>query len=47
MVDHAGTGHPWVTLEARAAIPLKVRASGNWCMPIGRSPTAVCGPHCG
>jgi uncharacterized protein YfaS (alpha-2-macroglobulin family) len=22
-VNHAGTGHPWVTLEARAAIPLK------------------------
>ena len=22
-VDHAGAGHPWVTLEAQAAIPLK------------------------
>ena len=22
-VDHAGAGYPWVTLEAKAAIPLK------------------------
>jgi uncharacterized protein YfaS (alpha-2-macroglobulin family) len=29
VVDHAGTGHPWVALEARAAIPLKATfASG-------------------
>jgi uncharacterized protein YfaS (alpha-2-macroglobulin family) len=30
MVDHAGTGHPWVTLEARAAIPLKVPLASRY-----------------
>jgi len=30
VVDHAGTGHPWVTLQARAAIPLKAPLSSGY-----------------
>jgi alpha-2-macroglobulin len=29
-VDHAGSGHPWVTLEARAAIPLKTPLASGY-----------------
>ena len=39
MVDHAGTGKPWVTLEARAAIPLRTALSSGYA--ITRSLAAV------
>jgi uncharacterized protein YfaS (alpha-2-macroglobulin family) len=39
VVDHAGTGKPWVTLEARAAIPLTKALSTGYA--ITRSLTAV------
>jgi alpha-2-macroglobulin len=29
-VDHAGTGHPWVTVQAQAAIPLKAPFSSGY-----------------
>jgi alpha-2-macroglobulin len=29
-VDHAGSGHPWVTFEARAAIPLKTPLASGY-----------------
>jgi uncharacterized protein YfaS (alpha-2-macroglobulin family) len=29
-VDHAGAGHPWVTLEARAALPLKAPLASGY-----------------
>jgi uncharacterized protein YfaS (alpha-2-macroglobulin family) len=39
VVEHRGTGHPWVTLEARAAIPLKAPRSSGYV--INRSVSAV------
>jgi alpha-2-macroglobulin len=30
LVDHTGTGHPWVTLEATAAIPLKAPLASGY-----------------
>src|SRR5215813_13386876 len=39
VVDHVGTGKPWLTLEARAAIPLKTALSSGYA--ITRSIAAV------
>jgi uncharacterized protein YfaS (alpha-2-macroglobulin family) len=39
VVDHAGMGKPWVTLQARAAIPLKAPLSSGYA--ISRSLAAV------
>jgi hypothetical protein len=37
-VDHAGTGHPWVTLEARAAIPLKAPLASGYRLSKSLTP---------
>ena len=39
VVEHAGTGKPWVTLQARAAIPLKAPVSSGYA--VTRTVTAV------
>jgi uncharacterized protein YfaS (alpha-2-macroglobulin family) len=39
VVDHKGTGKPWVTLQARAAIPLRAPLSSGY--KINRTVTAV------
>jgi uncharacterized protein YfaS (alpha-2-macroglobulin family) len=39
VIDHAGTGKPWVALQARAAIPLRTPLSSGYV--IGRTLTAV------
>ena len=35
VVDHAGTGKPWLTLEARAAIPLRRALSSGYAITRG------------
>jgi uncharacterized protein YfaS (alpha-2-macroglobulin family) len=39
VIDHAGTGKPWITLQARAAIPLRAPLSSGYA--ITRTLTAV------
>jgi alpha-2-macroglobulin len=43
-VDHAGTGHPWVTLEARAAIPLKAPLVSGYRLSKSLTPVDASNP---
>ena len=38
VLDHAGAGHPWVTVQAQAAIPLKVALSTGYTISKGITP---------
>jgi hypothetical protein len=43
-VEHAGSGHPWVTLEARAAIPLKTPLANGYRITKELTPVAASKP---
>jgi uncharacterized protein YfaS (alpha-2-macroglobulin family) len=43
MVDHRGAGHPWVALEARAAMPLKAPLASGYRLSKSLIPAAASG----
>ena len=44
-VDHAGSGHPWVTFEARAAIPLKTQLASGYRLTKDLTPVDASRPN--